>query len=74
MNIAITHCYIDESAWGDVIDTDKLPLELSQKMIAMLKKKADIELSYQVMQNELIHASVKTYPCTVHGTMTVYEG
>lgn len=77
MKIAITHAYLSQPSWVDVIDTRMIEdLELREDLEEVATRVTDrtIELPFDIMQGPIFDASVADqFPVIVDGMLTIYE-
>lgn len=75
MIVAVAHVYNSAEAFVDIIDTTKLDPALKLAVERATKHTKGLELSYEIMQQSLLKASVqrKDYPVEVEATLDIYE-
>lgn len=77
MKIAITHAYLSQPSWVDVIDTrliEDFELRELLETTATQPSHRELDLPFEVMQGPIFDASVADqFPVIVDGMLTITE-
>jgi hypothetical protein len=77
MKIAITHAYLSQPSWVDVIDTrliEDFELRDILETVATRVSNRELDLPFEVMQGPIFDASVADqFPVIIDGMLTITE-